>query len=377
MSTQPVVAPGDHPAGTRDDFMPLHGIDHVELYVGNALQSAYFYVHALGFREVAYAGLETGIRDRTSHVLAQGRIRIVLTGALTPDHEIGRHAAAHGDGVKVIALSVPDVDHAYREATTRGARGVREPWQESDEHGTIHFATIATYGDTLHTFVDRSAYRGPFVPGYTARDRSAGDTGLLAIDHIVGNVELGEMETWVKYYEDVFGMTEMLHFTDEAISTEYSALMSKVVTSGNGRVKFPINEPAEGKRKSQIDEYLEFYGGAGAQHIAVATRDIVRTVTELRERGIEFLTVPDTYYDDVPERIGEIKESLEDLRRLGILVDRDDEGYMLQIFTKPIGDRPTMFLEVIERHGARGFGEGNFKALFEAIEREQELRGNL
>jgi 4-hydroxyphenylpyruvate dioxygenase len=360
VSTQPVVAPE---AQGRDDFMPLHGIDHVELY--------------LGFREVAYAGLETGVRDRTSHVLAQGRIRIVLTGALTPDHDIGRHSAAHGDGVKVIALSVPDVEHAYREATSRGARGVREPWEESDDSGTIRFATIATYGDTLHTFVDRSGYRGPFIPGYVARDRSAGDAGLLAIDHVVGNVELGEMETWVKYYEDVFGMTEMLHFTDEAISTEYSALMSKVVTSGNGRVKFPINEPAEGKRKSQIDEYLEFYGGAGAQHIAVATRDIVRTVTELRERGIEFLTVPDTYYDEVPERIGEIKESLEDLRRLGILVDRDDEGYMLQIFTKPIGDRPTMFLEVIERHGARGFGEGNFKALFEAIEREQELRGNL
>jgi 4-hydroxyphenylpyruvate dioxygenase len=374
VSTQPVVAPE---AQGRDDFMPLHGIDHVELYVGNALQSAYFYVHALGFREVAYAGLETGVRDRTSHVLAQGRIRIVLTGALTPDHDIGRHSAAHGDGVKVIALSVPDVEHAYREATSRGARGVREPWEESDDSGTIRFATIATYGDTLHTFVDRSGYRGPFIPGYVARDRSAGDAGLLAIDHVVGNVELGEMETWVKYYEDVFGMTEMLHFTDEAISTEYSALMSKVVTSGNGRVKFPINEPAEGKRKSQIDEYLEFYGGAGAQHIAVATRDIVRTVTELRERGIEFLTIPDTYYDEVPERIGEIKESLEDLRRLGILVDRDDEGYMLQIFTKPIGDRPTMFLEVIERHGARSFGEGNFKALFEAIEREQELRGNL
>ncbi len=374
MSTQPVVAPADQ---HRGDFMPLHGIDHVELYVGNALQSAFFYVHALGFKEVAHASLHTGIRDRASHVLEQGRIRIVLTGALTPDHEIGAHAARHGDGVKVIALSVPDVGHAYREATTRGARGVREPWEESDEHGTIHFATIAAYGDTVHTFVDRSAYHGPFIPGYVARERAAGDVGLLAIDHIVGNVELGEMETWVKFYEDVFGMTEMLHFSDEAISTEYSALMSKVVTSGNGRIKFPINEPAEGKRKSQIDEYLEFYGGAGAQHIAVATRDIVRTVTELRARGIEFLTVPDAYYDEVPERIGEIKESLEDLRRLGILVDRDDEGYMLQIFTKPIGDRPTMFLEVIERHGARGFGEGNFKALFEAIEREQELRGNL
>jgi len=357
--------------------MPLHGIDHVELYVGNAAQSAYFYTRALGFREVAYAGLETGLRDRTSHVLEQGRIRLVLTGALTADHEIGRHQAAHGDGVKVIALSVPDVGHAYREATARGAEGVREPWEERDEHGVVRLATIAAYGETLHTFVDRADYDGPFRPAYAARDKAAGDTGLLAIDHVVGNVELGAMERWVKFYEDVFGMTEMLHFTDEAISTEYSALMSKVVTNGNGRVKFPINEPAEGKRKSQIDEYLEFYGGAGAQHIAVATRDIVKTVTELRERGIEFLSVPETYYDDVPERIGEIEESLEDLRRLGILVDRDDEGYMLQIFTKPVGDRPTMFFEVIERHGARGFGEGNFKALFEAIEREQELRGNL
>ncbi len=374
MSTQPVVAP--KAAGT-EDFMPLHGIDHVELYVGNAVQAAYFYIHALGFKEVAYAGLETGVRDHTSHVLEQGRIRLVLTGALRPGHEIGRHQSEHGDGAKVIALSVPDVEHAYREATTRGADGIREPWEEQDEHGTIRFAQIATYGETLHTFVDRSDYKGPFAPGYVARDRSSGDVGLLAIYHIVGNVELGHMQTWVKFYEDVFGMTEMLHFTDEAISTEYSALMSKVVTNGNGRVKFPINEPAEGKRKSQIDEYLEFYGGAGAQHIAVATRDIVKTVTDMRERGIQFLTVPEAYYDEVPGRVGEIEESLEDLRRLGILVDRDDEGYMLQIFTKPVADRPTMFFEVIERHGARGFGEGNFKALFEAIEREQELRGNL
>jgi 4-hydroxyphenylpyruvate dioxygenase len=376
MSTQPVAAPRRE--GT-EDFMPLHGIDHVELYVGNALQSAHFYVHALGFREVAYAGLETGIRDRASHVLQQGRIRIVLTGALTPDHEIGRHAARHGDGVKVIALSVPDAERAYREAVARGAEGVREPWEASDEHGTVRMATIATYGETLHTFVDRSEYKGPFLPGYTARELAspAGDTGLLTIDHIVGNVELGAMERWVKFYEDVFGMTEMIHFSDDDISTEYSALMSKVVTSGDGRIKFPINEPAEGKRKSQIDEYLEFYGGPGAQHIAVATRDIVGTVEALQARGIEFLRTPDAYYDEVPERIGKIDEDLADLRRLGILADRDDEGYLLQIFTKPIGDRPTMFLEVIERHGARGFGDGNFKALFEAIEREQELRGNL
>jgi 4-hydroxyphenylpyruvate dioxygenase len=372
MSTQPIAAPR-----TTEDFMPLHGIDHVELWVGNAKQAAYYYTRAFGFREVAYAGLETGVRDRTSHVLQQGRIRLVLTGALTPDHEIARHHGRHGDGARVIALSVPDATYAFSAAVERGAVPVREPWEESDDHGTVTMATIEAYGDTLHTFVERGAYSGPFLPGYEQRDDTTPDTGLLAIDHIVGNVELGHMNTWVKFYEDVFGMTEMLHFSDEAISTEYSALMSKVVTDGNGRVKFPINEPAEGKRKSQIDEFLEFYGGPGAQHLAVATRDIVRTVTELRERGVEFLTIPETYYEDVPERIGEIDESLEDLRRLGILIDRDDEGYMLQIFSKPVGDRPTMFFEVIERHGARGFGEGNFKALFEAIEREQDKRGNL
>ena len=277
MSTQPIVAPSK-----TDDFMPLHGIDHVEFYVGNALQAASFWVRALGFKEMAYAGLETGVRDRASHVLEQGRIRIVLTGALTPGHEIGAHVARHGDGVKVIALGVPDVDHAYQEATTRGATGVEAPHDVADDHGTVRRASIKTYGDTLHTFVDRSGYKGPFLPGYAPRDEQSGDTGLLAIDHIVGNVELGHMDEWVKYYEDVFGMREMLHFSDEDISTEYSALMSKVVTSGNGRVKFPLNEPAEGKRKSQIDEYLEYYGGAGAQHIAVATRDIVRTVAELQ-----------------------------------------------------------------------------------------------
>ena len=372
MSTQPVVAPH-----STQDFMPLHGIDHVELWVGNARQAAHFYTRAFGFREVAYAGLETGLRDRTSHVLQQGRIRLVLTGALTPNHEIALHHAAHGDGAKVIALSVPDAAYAYNAAVERGATGVREPWDETDEHGTVRMSTIAAYGETLHTFVERKDYTGPFLPGYEPREDSTPDAGLLTLDHIVGNVELGHMNTWVKFYEDVFGMTEMLHFSDEAISTEYSALMSKVVTDGNGRVKFPINEPAEGKRKSQIDEFLEFYGGPGAQHLAVATRDIVRTVTDLQARGVEFLNIPGSYYDEVPERIGEIEESLDDLRRLGILVDRDDEGYMLQIFTKPVGDRPTMFFEVIERHGARGFGEGNFKALFEAIEREQERRGNL
>jgi 4-hydroxyphenylpyruvate dioxygenase len=361
------------------DFMPLHGIDHVELWVGNAAQSSYFFQHAFGFSEVAYSGLETGVRDRTSHVLKQGDILLVLTGTLRSDTDIARHHLHHGDGVKVIALSVPDVDHAYAEATKRGATGLVEPHDMRDEQGLVRVADVATYGETIHRFVDRSAYEGAFLPGFKAvsPDGRGGGEMVTGIDHIVGNVELGAMEQWVRYYEDVFGMTEMIHFTDEAISTEYSALMSKVVTNGDGRVKFPINEPAEGKRKSQIDEYLEFYEGAGAQHIALTTTDIVGTVAMLRERGIRFLKTPDTYYEEVPERVGEIDEQLEDLRRLGILVDRDDEGYLLQIFTAPLGDRPTIFFEIIERHGARGFGEGNFKALFEAIEREQELRGNL
>jgi 4-hydroxyphenylpyruvate dioxygenase len=366
------------PPAPDHDFMPLNGVHHVELYVGNALQAAFYYARAFGFRRVAYRGLETGTRDHVSHVLVQGRIRLVLTGALHSDSAIAAHQHKHGDGVKVIALGVPSVDDAYREATTRGAKGVVEPHEVSDDHGRARLATIATYGETLHTFVERVDYDGPFLPGYDATEDGTEDSGmLLAIDHIVGNVELGAMEEWVKFYEDVFGMTEMIHFSDDDISTEYSALMSKVVTDGKGLVKFPINEPAEGKRKSQIDEYLEFYEGAGAQHIAVATRDIVGTVEALQARGIEFLRTPDTYYDEAPERVGEIDEDMEDLRRLGILVDRDDEGYLLQIFTKPVGDRPTMFFEVIERHGARGFGDGNFKALFEAIEREQERRGNL
>ena len=372
------TAPAATPRTQADnDFMPLDGVDHVELYVGNALQAAYYYTHAFGFREVAYAGLETGVRDRASHVLEQGRIRLVVTGALRSDSPIARHQHRHGDGVKAIALSVPDVDRAWQEATTRGAAGLVAPHDASDEHGTVRLATIKTYGDTVHTFVDRSRYEGAFLPGYERVERGVDSGMLIGVDHIVGNVELGHMDEWVRYYEDVFGMREMIHFTDEAISTEYSALMSKVVTDGRGVVKFPLNEPAEGKRKSQIDEYLEYYEGPGAQHIAVATRDIVGTVERLQSRGVEFLRTPETYYAEVPERVGEIDESLDDLARLGILVDRDDEGYLLQIFTKPIGDRPTMFLEVIERHGARGFGEGNFKALFEAIEREQELRGNL
>jgi 4-hydroxyphenylpyruvate dioxygenase len=363
-----------------DDRMPIHGIDHVELYVGNAAQAAFYFVHAFGFTETAYAGLETGRRDRVSHVLEQGRIRLVLTGTLMGNDDIAAHHALHGDGVHKIALSVPDAEAAYNHAVGHGARGILTPHWVEDEHGRVQLSSVATYGDTQHLFVAREGYEGAFLPGYERRAeavRKPADTGLFAIDHIVGNVELGHMEEWVHYYERVFGMTEMIHFSDEAISTEYSALMSKVVTDGTGRIKFPINEPAEGKRKSQIDEYIEYYRGAGAQHIALATRDIVGCVAALTEQGVEFLTIPEEYYDEVPERIGEIEEDLADLRRLGILVDRDDEGYLLQIFTKPVGDRPTIFFEIIERHGSRGFGEGNFKALFQAIEREQERRGNL
>jgi 4-hydroxyphenylpyruvate dioxygenase len=362
------------------DVMPVHGIDHVEMYVGNAAQAAYFFTHAYGFTETAYAGLETGRRDRVSHVLEQGRIRLVLTGTLKGGDDIAGHHARHGDGVHKIALSVPDAAKAYEHAVSHGARGVHTPHWVEDEHGRVQLSSVETYGDTLHLFVQRDGYKGAFLPGYEHRaeaPRNPDDMMLMGIDHIVGNVELGHMEEWVGYYERVFGMTEMIHFSDEAISTEYSALMSKVVTDGSGKIKFPINEPATGKRKSQIEEYIEYYNGAGAQHIAMATRDIVRCVSELRERGVEFLNIPDEYYDDVPERVGEIDEQIDDLRRLGILVDRDDEGYLLQIFTKPIGDRPTVFFEIIERHGARGFGEGNFKALFQAIEREQDRRGNL
>ncbi len=362
------------------DFMPLHGIDHIELWVGNAAQAAYYLCHAFGFTEVAFAGLQTGLRDRVSHVLQQGRIRLVLTGALVDGTQIGDHQRRHGDGVKRVALSVPSAARAYREAVTRGAIGVREPYELRDGDGVVRLAEIAAYGETVHTFVERADYAGTFLPGFARvpHDGDASQPGLLAgIDHVVANVELGAMDRWVKFYEDVFGMTELIHFSDEAISTEYSALMSKVVTSGDGRVKFPINEPADAARKSQIDEYLEYYGGPGVQHIAVSTTDIVRTVEALAARGVAFLRTPESYYESVPARVGAIDQSLEDLRRLGILVDRDDEGYLLQIFTKPLGDRPTIFLEIIERHGARGFGEGNFKALFEAIEREQALRGNL
>jgi len=362
-----------------EDFMPLDGWDYVELWVGNAKQAAYFYEHALGFTPTAYAGPETGVRDRASYVLEQGDIRLVVTSGLREDSEITRFICRHGDGAKDIALRVPDAKEAYRQTVQRGARGIAEPHWVDDEFGRVELASIATYGDVVHTFVNRSEYTGPYLPGYIVQPSSngAGGVGLTNIDHVVGNVELGRMEHWVEFYERAFGMTEMIHFSDEDISTEYSALMSKVMTDGQGKIKFPINEPAEGKRKSQIEEYLEFNHGPGVQHIALASTSIVQTVEALKDRGLLFLMTPESYYEEVPDRVGEIDEDYGDLRRLGILADRDDDGYLLQIFTKTAQDRPTLFFEVIERHGARGFGDGNFKALFEAIEREQALRGNL
>lgn len=359
--------------------MPLQGWDHLELYVGNAKQAAYWYRHALGFSLTAYAGPETGVRDRASYVLEQGDVRLVLTSALREDHAVSAHVARHGDGVKDIALTVPDAMEAYRQAVQRGARGVAEPSRVEDEHGSVEVATIGAYGDTVHTFVDRADYDGVYLPGYVAVE--GGDRGgaglVVAIDHVVANVELGRMDEWVAFYERVFGMTEMIHFSDEDIGTEYSALMSKVMTDGNGKVKFPINEPAEGKRRSQIEEYLEFNGGPGPQHVALTTTDIVATVDEFSARGIEFLRTPEAYYEMLADRVGVIDEDYDELARLGILADRDDDGYLLQIFTRTAQDRPTLFYEVIQRHGARGFGNGNFRALFEAIEREQALRGNL
>jgi 4-hydroxyphenylpyruvate dioxygenase len=363
-----------------EDFMPLLGWDHVELWVGNAKQAAYFYEHAMGFTRTAYAGPETGVRDRASYVLEQEDIRFVLTSAVREEHEITRHHAKHGDGVRDIALTVPDATEAYRQAVSRGARSVAEPQRDEDEFGVVERSAIATYGDTIHTFVNRADYAGPFLPGYVSvseNGHASPGVGLTNIDHVVGNVELGKMDFWVEFYERVFGMTNIIHFGDDDIQTEYSALMSKVMADGSGKVKFPINEPAEGKRKSQIQEYLDFYGSAGAQHIALASTDIVATVETLKERGFLFLDTPDSYYEEAPVRVGEITEDYVVLQEHKILVDRDDDGYLLQIFTKTAQDRPTVFFEVIERHGATTFGEGNFKALFEAIEREQALRGNL
>ena len=367
-------------AQPAQDFLPLKGTDFVEFYVGNAKQSAYYYQAAFGYELVAYAGPETGLRDRASYVLQQGKIRLVLTTSLLPDSEISEHVRQHGDGVKVMALWVDDARQSWEETTKRGAKSAFEPYTIEDEHGSVTLSGIYTYGESIHTFVERTNYSGPFMPGYVAKSSAVpqgAPVGLLHVDHCVGNVGWGEMNQWVKFYEDVLGFKLLLTFDDEDISTEYSALMSKVVSNGNGYVKFPINEPAEGKKKSQIEEYLDYYHSPGVQHIAIATNDIRQTVTELRRRGVEFLTVPNAYYDDLLERIGAIDEDLESLKALNLLVDRDEEGYLLQIFTKPVEDRPTVFYEIIQRKGAKSFGKGNFKALFESIEREQALRGNL
>jgi 4-hydroxyphenylpyruvate dioxygenase len=367
-------------APTQNDFLPIHGTDHVEFYVGNAKQAAYFYRAAMGFSIVAYRGPETGTRDRISYVLQQNKIRFVLTTPLLPSGEIADHILRHGDGVKSIALWVDDAQSAWKETTARGASGVEAPFTIQDDHGKARLSSIALYGDTIHTFVERSDYRGAFLPGFIevpGPDRIARPAGLMHIDHMVGNVGWGQMNTWVDFYERVMGFRMFKHFDDEDISTEYSALMSKVMASGNERIRFPINEPAEGRRKSQIEEYLDFYGGPGVQHIAMATDDIIASVTQLRNQGIEFLSIPTTYYEELTARVGRIDEPIDELARLGILVDRDDEGYMLQIFTKPVQDRPTLFYEIIQRKGSRSFGKGNFKALFEAIEREQARRGNL
>ncbi|MFT5512128.1 MAG: 4-hydroxyphenylpyruvate dioxygenase [Bacteroidia bacterium] len=361
------------------DFLPLNGTDHIEFYVGNAKQSAYYYQAAWGYDLIAYAGPETGVRDKASYVLKQGKVVIILSTALNANTEISDHVNKHGDGVKYLSLWVDDATKSYEETVKRGAKSFMEPTRFEDENGYVIISAIHTYGETIHKFVERSNYNGLFLPGYEKPTHKINSTpvGLKHIDHCVGNVELGKMDEWVKFYEDVLGFRLLLTFDDDDISTEYSALMSKVVSNGNGYVKFPINEPADGKRKSQIEEYLDFYGGAGVQHIAVATDDILKTIGELRKRGIEFLYVPDTYYDDLLDRVGDIKEDIEDLKKHNILVDRDDEGYLLQIFTKPVEDRPTLFFEIIQRRGAQSFGKGNFKALFEAIEREQERRGNL
>lgn len=362
-----------------EDFLPILGTDFVELYVGNAKQAAHYYRSAWGFQPVAFAGLETGRKDSVSYVLQQDKIRLVLTSPLEEGGPINAHINKHGDGVKVVALWVDDAKKSYKETTKRGAKSYLEPFETKDEHGVARFSGIHTYGETVHIFVERKDYKGPFLPGYKEWNPSyeAEPTGLKYIDHMVGNVGWNEMNKWCEFYAKVMGFAQLVSFDDKDISTEYTALMSKVMSNGNGRIKFPINEPAEGKKKSQIEEYIDFYNGAGVQHIALATDNIIETVTQLRDRGVEFLYVPETYYDDVLDRVGEIDEDLEPLSELGILIDRDDEGYLLQIFTKPVLDRPTMFFEIIQRKGAQSFGKGNFKALFEAIEREQDLRGTL
>jgi 4-hydroxyphenylpyruvate dioxygenase len=366
-------------SGTTHDIFPINGTDFVEFYVGNAKQAAHYYQTAFGFQLVGYRGPETGTRDRVSYVLQQNKIRLLLTTPLGPDGEIAEHIRKHGDGVRDIALWVEDARDAFAKAVERGAKPFHEPKVLSDDAGEVVVAAIRIYGDTIHSLVERRNYRGLFIPGFVSRKPhyQPSSTGLLYVDHCVGNVELGKMNVWVGFYEKVMGFKNLITFDDEDISTEYSALMSKVMANGNERIKFPINEPAKGKKKSQIDEYLDFYGGPGVQHLALATNDIISTVTALRDRGVEFLSAPTSYYDELQSRVGKIDEPLDKLQELGILVDRDPEGYLLQIFSKPVEDRPTVFYEIIQRKGARGFGKGNFKALFEAIEREQELRGNL
>lgn len=362
-----------------DDFLPLLGTDYVELYVGNAKQAAHYYISAWGFQPLAYSGLETGQRNKVSYVLQQDKIKLVLTSPLKSGGEINNHINTHGDGVKAIALWVDDATKSYNETTSRGAKSYLKPQIVTDDNGKAILSGIHTYGETIHIFVERSNYKGVFLPGFVPwkPHYKATDVGLKYIDHMVGNVGWNEMDKWCKFYEEVMGFAQLISFDDNDISTEYTALMSKVMSNGNGRIKFPINEPADGRKKSQIEEYIEFYNGAGVQHMAMATDNIIETVGALRDRGVEFLTVPPSYYENVLDRVGEIDEDLAPLKDLSILIDRDDEGYLLQIFTKPILDRPTMFIEIIQRKGAKSFGKGNFKALFEAIEREQELRGTL
>jgi len=367
------------PEAPVKDTFPINGTDYVEFYVGNARQTSLYYQHCWGYRLIAYRGPETGTRDRASYCLEQGKVRLILTTPLSPEHPIAQHVLSHGDGVKDLAFWVDDSRDAYQKAIARGAVGVQEPTLLEDKDGKVVIAAIRTYGDTIHSLVERKDYRGLFMPGFQPLSSRVAvpSVGLKYVDHCVGNVELGQMNRWVEFYRDVLGFSQLISFDDKDISTEYSALMSKVMANGNSRIKFPINEPAKGRKKSQIEEYLDFYRGPGVQHIAVATDNIVETVTQLRDRGVEFLRVPDTYYETVLDRVGKIDEDLAPLAELGILIDRDDEGYLLQLFSKPVQDRPTLFYEIIQRKGAKSFGKGNFQALFESIEREQALRGNL
>lgn len=373
-----IAAPTKTPA-VEKDFLPLQGTDYIEFYVGNAKQAAHFYKTVFGFQSLAYSGPETGTKEKASYAIRQNKLTFLLTTPVRSGNAIADHIAKHGDGVKAIALKVEDATSAWEETTSRGGKSFLEPMTLTDGDGQLVMSGIHTYGETVHLFIERENYHGVFMPGFRAWESTynAPETGLLYVDHCVGNVGWNQMNPWVKFYEDVMGFRNILSFDDKDISTEYSALMSKVMSNGNGYVKFPINEPAEGKKKSQVEEYLDFYDGEGVQHVAIATNDIVKTVTELQKRGLAFLNIPSSYYETVLDRVGHIDEDLEPLQRLGILVDRDDEGYLLQIFTKPVEDRPTLFFEIIQRKGAKSFGKGNFKALFEALEREQEARGNL